>query len=181
MSSTKVSIYEGRRTHPMASATPTHHAYKTHFNIKVESHNILSDSKIKCMCLLLSGDVHQCPGPATRERQARFPCTCCGKGVRSNSRAISCDQCERWTHIACCDYPADRYERLISEGIEESFVCPSCCLSALPGWLDDDNEPNVDSSAGDIETTTDHATENENESEEDEWVCMGRKGLHILH
>ena len=43
------------------------------------------------LMLLLSGDVQPNPGPATRGgRTPKYPCTVCGRGVRSNSKTISC-------------------------------------------------------------------------------------------
>ena len=48
--------------------------------------------------ILLAGDVEMNPGPA------RFPCTVCGKSVRRNQHAVSCDRCEMWTHAEVWRY-----------------------------------------------------------------------------
>ena len=53
--------------------------------------------------LLLSGDVQPNPGPATRGgRTPKYPCTVCSGGVRSNSKAISCDVCEVTLIVVMC-------------------------------------------------------------------------------
>ena len=47
------------------------------------------------LSLLTNRDVHPCPGP----RNVKTPCVECSKGVISTSRALSCDRCDKWTHI----------------------------------------------------------------------------------
>ena len=51
------------------------------------------------LCLLLCGDVQVHPGPNTPQ----LPCTVCSRGIRSNSKAVSCDGCDEWTHLKCCN------------------------------------------------------------------------------
>lgn len=55
--------------------------------------------------LLLCGDIHPCPGP-TVSRAPRYPCLICAKDVRTNSKAVACESCDKWTHIKCCDIDA---------------------------------------------------------------------------
>ena len=43
--------------------------------------------------ILLCGDIALNPGPI------RWPCTVCGKCVRSNQRALLCDLCDKCSHI----------------------------------------------------------------------------------
>ena len=64
-------------------------------------------AKLYVLVILLSGDVHPCPGP----RKPQNPCGICSRGVRSNSKAILCDLCTRWIHIKCADFPVERYSR----------------------------------------------------------------------
>ena len=55
------------------------------------------------LLLMQAGDINLNPGlPTTVKRTPRYPCTVCDRGVRSNSKAVSCDNCELWTHINCC-------------------------------------------------------------------------------
>ena len=49
--------------------------------------------------ILMSGDIANNPGPI------KFPCGQCGKSVRSNQRAIQCEECLYWQHIKCIDLP----------------------------------------------------------------------------
>ena len=75
--------------------------------------------------LLLSGDIEMNPGPV------KYPCTVCTKVVRSDQRAISCDECDRWTHASCCGIGKDQYSHLSSMG-DFQWICPSCQLKELP-------------------------------------------------
>lgn len=74
------------------------------------SHTVKSHNFIFITCLLLSGDIHPCPGP--RQHIFKYPCVSCSVTVRSNSKAISCDNCEEWTHLKCCDMSIDSYNSL---------------------------------------------------------------------
>ena len=51
--------------------------------------SVRSDQYVFILTLLVSGDIHPCPGPVPR-----YPCVVCTKGVRSNSKAVSCDNCQ---------------------------------------------------------------------------------------
>lgn len=75
--------------------------------------------------LLLAGDVERNPGPV------RYPCTVCGKAVRSNQRGIFCDGCDQWTHAKCCRIDISEYERLGANPKEE-WLCPECVSVELP-------------------------------------------------
>ena len=35
------------------------------------------------------------------QRKISYPCVVCFKGVTKASKAVSCDSCDRWTHIRC--------------------------------------------------------------------------------
>jgi len=60
----------------------------------------------------------------------------CANKYIINIIIIICDQCDRWTHIRCCGFPPDQYEQLNITDEEIPFLCPSCCLSALPQFVD---------------------------------------------
>ena len=47
--------------------------------------------------LLLSGDVHQNPGPASK-----YPCTVCTSNVTSHGVSYMCNRCSGWVHSKCC-------------------------------------------------------------------------------
>ena len=31
----------------------------------------------------------------------KYPCLVCNKAVAKNHKAVQCDRCDRWVHIAC--------------------------------------------------------------------------------
>ena len=74
--------------------------------------------------LLVAGDIPPNPGPV------RYPCTECGKPVRSNQQGIFCDSCEMWTHTRCCGVSKEAYERLSQE--QSEWFCLRCSMSGLP-------------------------------------------------
>jgi hypothetical protein len=96
-----------------------------------------------------SGDVHPHPGPTTlnkngvnsKGRQPKFPCTVCKKGVVSNSKAVSCDFCDEWTHIKCTNsITNDMYDQLVNGSNEINFICKMCSFKQLP-FYEDRSEP----------------------------------------
>ncbi len=74
-----------------------------------------------CTILLLSGDIHPCPGP-----NYKYPCGTCHKPVKSNQKGILCDSCNKWYHIKCIDMPVDEYFRLGNS--DEPWECNECLL-----------------------------------------------------
>ena len=72
--------------------------------------------------LTLSGDIHQNPGPT------RFPCTICERAVKTNQRAIQCDECKFWTHCKCS---LEEYS-VLQELENFCWTCNRCLLSFLP-------------------------------------------------
>ena len=141
------------------------------------------------MCLLLSGDIHQCPGPTvtgSSRRQPKRPCTACDRGVRSNSKALTCDTCAQWTHIRCSGFPVDQYDQLVATDAAINCVCPRCCLATLPEVGADD------SLAGDRSTDTDGdqppsdstgpSDAPREDTPQDEYSrCFKTRGLHSMH
>ena len=75
--------------------------------------------------LLLSGDVALNPG------QVRFPCVVCHFPVRSNQRALLCDDCGFWCHCKCCSVSKAQYHCFQLQK-HFSWTCPSCLSKALP-------------------------------------------------
>ena len=57
--------------------------------------------------LLLSGEIHPCPGPP------KFPCIDCAKGVHSNSKAVCCESCSNWIHIKCAGISRLQYDDMV--------------------------------------------------------------------
>ena len=76
-------------------------------------HQLRSFLHLLVLMLMLCGDIHPNPGPVvkngTKKRTPKFPCSVCDKGVISSSKAVSCDRCDNWTHIMCCEVSVDDY------------------------------------------------------------------------
>ena len=75
--------------------------------------------------LLLSGDVSPNPGPV------RFPCAVCHLPVRSNQRALLCDECGLWCHCTCCGVDKGQYQSYQSLSCF-NWLCPRCLNYCLP-------------------------------------------------
>ena len=117
------------------------------------------------LILLLSGDVHPCPGPTPKH-----PCIACSRAVRSNSKAISCDLCLKWVHIKCCDMSVEKYNELATSQEEFSFICDKCVSNIFPFQHCDIDCDETDSAHRDAPTL--------------EGVNLDfakQKGLHFLH
>ena len=69
---------------------------------------------------LLCGDVALNPGPM------KWPCTVCGKSVKSNDRALLCDLCVYWSHTRCVGVSEIHYQELCEVSDEFNWHCPSC-------------------------------------------------------
>ena len=74
--------------------------------------------------ILLGGDVKTNPGPV------KFPCTICGKPVKSNQMGVCCDECENWTHVKYCSLSVGEYQEMAAR--EDFPWSPSCTMKALP-------------------------------------------------
>ena len=78
-----------------------------------------SDSSRPRQRLLLSGDVHQNPGPATK-----YPCSVCTRNVTSCGVSYMCNRCSGWVHSKCSG-PQNAVEyRLIKNWAYSSFRSP---------------------------------------------------------
>lgn len=78
---------------------------------------------VKCLLLLLSGDVDSNPGP----RPPKYPCGICNRAVTKSCKAIVCDRsnCGVWIHNRCSGITNSRYEEYM-ENSKLSFICPNC-------------------------------------------------------
>ena len=76
--------------------------------------------------ILLCGDVALNPGPM------KWPCTVCGKCVKSNDRALLCDLCDNWSHTRCVGVSEVRYQELCEVSDDFNWHCPSCLFKQLP-------------------------------------------------
>ena len=75
-----------------------------------------SDSSRPRQRLLLVGDVHQNPGPATK-----YPCSVCTSNVTSRGVSYMCNRCSGWVHSKCSDLQnAAEYRRI------KNWACSSC-------------------------------------------------------
>ena len=78
-----------------------------------------SDSSRPRQRLLLSGDVHQNPGPATK-----YPCSVCTSNVASRGVSYMCNRCSGWVHSKCSG--AAVYRRI------KNWACISCSSPPTP-------------------------------------------------
>lgn len=104
------------------------------------------------LCIMQSGDVHPHPGPEfcstqnvnKRQRQPKCPCIICSRGVTFCSKAVSCDNCQRWTHIKCSGFiTTQQYDNLVSRDSEFSFLCSGCTFLDLPFCTEDLNDDHI--------------------------------------
>ena len=81
---------------------------------------------ISCyLLLLLFGNISLNPGPIL------YPCTVRGKSVKSNQRALLCDDCGLWFHCRCCGVDMAKYN-CFQVQVDFSWICPPCFSKALP-------------------------------------------------
>ena len=56
-----------------------------------------------------------------------YKCISCKKGVRSNSKAVSCDGCGEWCHIRCgVPITLEEHVRVSKGDSAFDWVCPGC-------------------------------------------------------
>ena len=82
----------------------------------------------------ISNSVSSSNGDAKPRRRVRDPCAVCGRGVTAASKAVSCDDCNVWTHLRCTggQISSELYAHYVSSKTNFSFLCNSCSLSSLP-------------------------------------------------
>ena len=97
---------------------------------------VISTSQFVLLLLIIrGGDVSKNPGPGDVRRQYthRHSCTRCGKGVTGRSRALSCDNCDQWTHLLCArSMTSTLYQELCNSGENFDFLCNRCSIGNLP-------------------------------------------------
>lgn len=146
-----------------------------HYRINTSSRNFL------LLCIILSGDVHPDPGPnqSRKQKTPKNPCTVCSRGVVSRSKAIDCDECQKWTHVKCChSITIDMYDKAVAQELQLNFVC-NCCLAAkLPGFPDDDLDLNV---SDNTQARSPDVDEPSPVNSEKKYECFKKKGLHFIH
>ena len=138
--------------------------------------------------LLRSGDIQSHPGPNDRNsrerprcgstvkdtgrktRQPKFPCVSCGKGVTAKSKAVSCDDCDKWTHSRCAGIPDSVYQSLASNETNFNYKCDICCYASLPFHYSTAEPESADA------MITPRGSSSVNSSE-----IVGKKGLHLIH
>ena len=80
-----------------------------------------SDCSRPIQRLLLSGDVHQNPGPATK-----YPCSVCTSNVTSRGVSNMCNRCSGWVHSCSGLANAAEYRRI------KNWACSSCSSPPTP-------------------------------------------------
>ena len=77
------------------------------------------------LSLLLAGDVHPNPGPATQ-----YPCAVCTSNVTSRGVSFKCNQCSGWVHSKCSSLKnAAQYRKT------KDWACSSCNSPPAPSQL----------------------------------------------
>ena len=60
----------------------------------------------------------------------KFPCLVCNRTVAKNHRAVQCDLCDSWVHIACNNLNLYTYRKLQKE--KSPWYCMCCFRKELP-------------------------------------------------
>ena len=146
-------------------------------NVNKRNDNTKIKPTVKLVILLFlmrSGDVHPQPGPMhikSKSRQPKHPCTVCERGVISTSKAVSCDDCQRWVHVNCTKtITIEQYNQLVQDNTDFSYMCDNCLIKNLPfnreDFSDDSQNIKLDNPPS---TYTDYFTK------------FKKKGLHFIH
>ena len=64
------------------------------------------------------------PKTSTEEYIGKEICKACNKFIHKRQKAISCDGCERWTHLKCSDMLASTYKE--NDNKDFPWVCNTC-------------------------------------------------------
>ena len=126
------------------------------------------------LLLMLAGDINPTPGPPTTVRRTpKYPCTVRDRGVRSNSKAVACDNCELWTHINCCHIDVCDYNTLQNAITNFSFLCNNCLQGQLPC-----------SDTLEVQHHEQRSIFPENKTrptDKNMYDCLKKKGFHFIH
>jgi hypothetical protein len=70
---------------------------------------------------------------------ADYMCTVCDKHVRDNQKAIYCDICNHWVHLACTALNKHDYTLLSVD--DSHYYCPRCVVEIFPfNYIDETAE-----------------------------------------
>ena len=141
--------------------------------------------------ILLCGDVKTHPGPspsvsnatnAKGSRKVSCPCSVCGRGVTKASKAVSCDTCERWTHVRCSSrVTLTQYDECVKSGGEIDFTCDYCGWASLPFFRDDIEDAADAAGAGAAPASTPQVPVSSCFTSCIIPKTLTSKGLHFLH
>ena len=59
-----------------------------------------------------------------------FPCLKCNRAVAKNHKAVQCDICDKWVHIACNNLNTYTYKKLLKD--KSPWYCICCLQEELP-------------------------------------------------
>ena len=139
-------------------------------------HQLRSFLHLLVLMLMLCGDIHPNPGPVvksgTKKRTPKFPCSVCDKGLISSSKAVSCDRCDNWTHIMCCEVSVDDYNLCLNSGKPISHVCNVCLLREMVHQNFDETLENQ---------TLVNPANYDDVADDCVYEPFSKKGLHFLH
>ena len=92
---------------------------KSQFNLCMHKQN--SSGRVRAILLIISG-LKTNPGP--RKYSPKFPCGVCNKACKWGQKAIACDECDQWYHVACMGMNSSTYEHLGNTSV--SWYCTTC-------------------------------------------------------
>ena len=74
------------------------------------------------MLLLLSGDIELHPGPS-----AEHPCNVCTLKVEGSDKAVCCNICDQWVHVACDPgIKESTYDDMVANPTSALWYCSEC-------------------------------------------------------
>ena len=138
-------------------------------NSSLSTFQLKSDGTIQAE-ILMSGDIHQNPGPI------RNPCSVCGRPVAKNHHALDCTRCKRRCHIGpkCGYIPVHDYKKMLAE-TSLQWECPSCDSELEVGQIENESAAAIESIIDERETRfAGNAFEELN-------IEMGKHGIKIGH
>ena len=111
----------------------------------------------------------------------QYPCEVCCKAVRWNSKAIECDTCAIWTHLACQSQITNSQ---YTQNDSLNFICNSCLLKELPNFSSSDSETSTDSDTSQdniLDSNISSSSDDSNTTDYDQYDCFKQRGLHFIH
>ena len=139
-------------------------------NSSLSTFQLASDGTIQAQ-ILMSGDIHQNPGPI------RNPCSVCGRPVAKNHHALDCTRCKRRCHIGpkCGNISVHVYKKMLAE-TSLRWDCPSFNTDLEVGLIENESTiPTMDSIIDERETSF------AGNAFEELKIEMGKHGMKIGH